>query len=315
MDLALSRLSRGNCGATLSDANPFVLRTGDNQTLREDNRAWAQLVTQLTPVVTPAVLAPVTTSGPAGFDVSFETNVTSINDKANYWERGSRGHGPEAFDTCNGRNRDVSPLLVNNRIHFAKALPLGFTIGATVGRVYNTSLWVVGGDIKLALIEGLRSWAMPDVAVRGAVNTTVGNVPYTLTSVATDLILSKNIVTARVMRLSPYLGAGMVFSFASSELVDLTPNIDAAACAAGSDPVCSDGGLGATADDIGHDRPFKNLSLRRYRAFAGLAMRYQLFSLAAEIIFDLVEPHEADKANGRSTPRQWTFNVAPGMTF
>ena len=315
MDLALSRLSRGNCGATQSDANPFVLRTGDNQTLREDNRAWAQLVTQLTPVVTPAVLAPVTTSGPAGFDVSFETNVTSINDKANYWERGSRGHGPEAFDTCNGRNRDVSPLLVNNRIHFAKALPLGFTIGATVGRVYNTSLWVVGGDIKLALIEGLRSWAMPDVAVRGAVNTTVGNVPYTLTSVATDLILSKNLVTARVMRLSPYLGAGMVFSFATSELVDLTPNIDAVACAAGADPVCNDRGVGATADDIGHDRPLKNLSLRRYRAFAGLAMRYQLFSLAAEFIFDLVEPHDADKANGRSTPRQWTLIVAPGMTF
>ena len=208
----------------------------------------------------------------------------------------------------------MNPVFTSNRLHFTKGLPLGFTIGATVGRVYNTSLWVVGGEIKLALIEGLRSWAMPDVAVRGAVNTTVGNVPYTLTAVATDLIISKNIVTARVMRLSPYLGAGMVFSFATSELVDLTPNVDAVACAAGGS-VCSDRGLGATADDIGHDRPFKNLSLRRYRGFAGLAMRYQLFSLAAEIIFDLLEPHEADKANGRSTPRQWTFNVAPGMTF
>ena len=315
MDLALSRLSRGSCQSTLSNADPFVLRTGETQTLHEDNQAWSQLITQLTPVVAPAILAPVTTSGPKGFDVSFETNVTHITNNASYWERGSEGHGPEAFDTCNGRNTHVSPLLTNNRLHFAKALPLGFTIGATVGRVYNTGLWLVGGDVKLALIEGLRSWAMPDVAVRAAVNTTVGDVNYTLTTLAADLILSKNIVTGHAMTISPYLGAGMLFTFASSELVDLTPNVDAVNCAAGTDPVCNERGLGASADDIGHDRPFKDLSLKRYRGFGGLAMRYELFTLAAEFIFDLVPPHNADPAAGKGTPRQWTFNVAPGLTF
>ena len=315
MELSLSRLSRGACGETLSNAHPFVLRTGDNQTLTEDNRAWSQLITQLTPAVTPAVMAPVTTSGPRGFDVSFETNVTGITSQAQYWERGTRGHGPDAYQTCDGRNTSVSPVLTSNRLHFAKALPLGFTIGATVGRVYNTGLWLVGGDIKLALIEGLRRWPMPDVAVRAAVNTTVGSAQYTLTSVAADLILSKNIVTARVMQLSPYAGAGMVFSFASSQLVDLTPNVDAVNCAAGKDPVCNSQGLGASPDDIGHDRPFKDLSLKRYRGFAGLQMRYELFTLAAEFIFDLVPPPDADKSAGKGTPRQWTFNVAPGLTF
>jgi hypothetical protein len=315
MDLALTRLSRGACRQTLSDADPLVLRTGGVQTLSEDNAAWRQMVTQLSPAVTPAVLAPVTTSGPAGFDLSFETNVTRLNDGANYWERGSRGQGPDAVDTCNGRNRDVSPVLTSNRLHFAKALPLGFTIGATVGRVYNTSLWLVGGDLKLALIEGLRRWPVPDVAVRAAVNTTVGNAPYTLTSMAADLILSKNITTARVMQLSPYAGTGLVYTWASSELVDLTPNVDALNCAAGGDSVCNDGGLGASSDDIGHDRPFRDLTLRRYRAFVGLAMRYELFTLAAEFMFDLVKPHDADSSAGRSTPRQWTLNVAPGMTF
>jgi hypothetical protein len=250
-----------------------------------------------------------------GFDVSFETNVTKISDQTGYWSRGSNGSGPQAFDTCNGRNDDVSPVLTSNRLRISKGLPLGFTIGATVGRVYNTSLWLVGGDLKLALIEGLRRWPMPDVAVRGAVNTTVGNAAYTLTSVAADLILSKNIVTANVMQLSPYAGAGMVYTFATSELVDLTPNIDALNCAAGTDPVCDDQGLGASPDDIGHDRPFRDLTLRRYRAFLGLALRYKLFALAAEFMFDLVKPHTADDSAGRNTPRQWTVNVAPGMTF
>lgn len=315
MDFALSRLSRGSCQSTLSNADPFVLRTGSDQTLREDNAAWSQLVTQLTPALAPAILAPVTTSGPVGFDVSFETNVTHITGEASYWERGSVGHGPESYGTCDGRNTDVGSLLTNNRLHFAKALPLGFTIGATVGRVYNTGLWLVGGDVKLALIEGLRSWAMPDVAVRAAVNTTVGDVPYTLTTLAADVILSKNIVTGHVMQISPYAGAGMLFTFASSDLVDLTPNVDAVNCAAGADPVCNDRGLNASADDIGHDRPFKDLSLKRYRGFAGLAMRYELFTLAAEFIFDFVPPHDADKSAGKGTPRQWTFNVAPGLTF
>lgn len=315
MDLSLSRLSRGACQDTLSDSDSFSLRSGGMATLREDNQAWAQLITQLTPVVAPAVLAPVTTGGPAGFDVSLQTNVTRINDRASYWQRGSEGSGGAANDTCDGRNRNVSSALTSNRLHFSKGLPFGFTLGGTVGRVYNTSLWLVGADIKIALLEGLRRWPMPDVAVRGAVNTTVGKAAYTLTAVAADLIVSKNLVAARAVTLAPYLGAGMLFSFAKSGLVDLTPNIDASNCAAGEDPVCNKQGLGASSTDVAHDRPFKELSLMRYRAFGGLALRYKLFSLAGEFMFDLVRPHNADKTAGRDTPRQWSVNVAPGLSF
>ena len=50
-------------------------------------------------------------------------------------------------------------------------------------------------------------------------------------------------------------------------------------------------------------------------AMATRAGRYELFSLAAEFIFDLVPPPDADKSAGKGTPRQWTFNVAPGLTF
>lgn len=313
MDLALSRLSVGNCADTLP-GDTFRLRDGA-QTLREDNRAWRQLVTQMSPAIAPAILAPVTTGGPMGFDVSLETNVTKIDSGADYWARGSRGSGPDAVPTCDGRNHDVNSALTSNRLHFVKGLPFGFSIGAAVGKLYTTNLWIVGGEIKLALIEGLRTLPVPDLAVRGAVNTTVGSAPYTLTSVAADLVLSKNLVAGRTVQLSPYGGAGFVITFANSELVDLTPNVDAVKCAAGEDPLCNAHGLGASADDIGHDRPFKDLSLTRYRGFLGLAMRYAIFTLAAEFVVDLTVPRVADKAAGRGTPRQWTFNVAPGFTF
>ena len=99
MDLQLSRLSTSTdgslsdedaCGLTLTDAgSSFSLRYPQDpsdpnsdllQRLSPDNRDWRQLVTQLAPAVAPAILAPVTTTGPAGFDVSVETNITGISD-------------------------------------------------------------------------------------------------------------------------------------------------------------------------------------------------------------------------------------------
>jgi hypothetical protein len=206
-------------------------------------------------------------------------------------------------------------VLTSNRLHISKGLPFGFTLGATAGRLYETSLWIVGADLKLAIIEGLRRVPAPDLAVRAAATTTVGDAQYTLTTLAIDAVLSKGLVAGRAVQLSPYLGAGLLLTWATSELVDLTPNIDAVNCAAGEDPVCNEEGLGASADDIGHDRPFADLSLLRYRGFLGLHMRYKLFSLAAEMIIDLVQPHKADAAAGRNTPIQWTLNVAPGLSF
>jgi hypothetical protein len=331
MDLQLSRLSVSTdrslsyddaCHDTLGA--PLSLRFGDpgdqRQRLSPDNLSFRNLVTQLSPAVTPAILAPVTTTGPAGFDVAIETTLTGITEQANYWQRGSRGHGSYARSTCDGENRFVSPVLATNRIHFSKGLPLGVTLGGTVGKMHETSLWLVGMDLKLAIIEGLRGLAVPDLAVRGAVSTALGDSTYSLTVVSADAIVSKNIVTGRAMTISPYGGVGWVWTFAASELVDLTPNIDALNCSAGTDATCNangpgaSGSLGASQDDIGHDVPFRDVKFGRYRGFLGLAMRYKLFALAAEFIVDLKPPHEMDTRAGR-TPRQWTFNAAPSLSF
>lgn len=330
MDLALSRLSTsdltGNpedgCKATLSNAGEdFQLTYGSGastrQVLRPDNVRFRQLVTQLGPAVAPAVLAPVTTSGPAGFDVAFETTVVGVDSSAAYWRKGSRGHGSP--ETCDGENRFVSPVLASNRVHFSKGLPLGITLGGTIGKLYNTSLWIVGVDLKLAAVEGLRSWAVPDAAVRAAVNTVLGDSQYSLTMFALDGILSKNLVAGRVVTISPYLGAGLLWTFATSEIVDLTPNINAVDCAAGTDEVCNQEhngrALGASTADIGHDQPFKDTSFLRYRGFVGFQLRYRLFALSSEFMFDLAKPHAADQSAGRGTPGQWSFNVAPSLTF
>jgi hypothetical protein len=316
MDLALSRLSVGDCERTLADSGePFALRVGGEQTLAADQEAWRKVITQIAPLMLPPVLAPVTTSGPRGVDIALQTSVTGISANTGYWKRGSLGHGGRAVQTCDGRNGFVASTLTQNRLAFDKGLPLGFTMGAHVGRVWNTSLWSIGGNLKWALVEGFRKVPAPDVALRATGSTVVGDAQFSLTTLTTELLLSKNLVAASVVQLAPFGGAGMAWSFASSELIDLTPNIDAVACAAGTDATCNREGLAASSDDIGHDVPFRDLSLMRYRAFAGLMFRYGVFSLAGEFAIDILAPHDADKAAGAALPRQWTVSVAPALSY
>lgn len=316
MDLTLSRLSQGACTATIPGASEvFQLRSGDTQTLTPDNVAFSRLVTQLAPAVMPAVLAPVTTTGPRGFDVQLQTNVTGIDSKAYYWEKGTRGHGSAAKDTCDGENRFVTPVLASNRLSVDKGLPLGFTIGAEGGRIWNTSLWTLGGHLKWALFEGYRKFPFPDIALRAAANTLVGDAQLTMVAMSADLILSKNIVAGRVMQVAPYLGGGLGLVYASSQLVDLTPNIDATRCAAGEDPVCKALNAEQRKGDIGHDQAFKELTLTRTRGFLGLQLRYKLFALAGEFAFDVLTPHSVDPSAGAGLPRQWTVNLAPSLSF
>ncbi len=317
MDLSLSRLSVGACEDTIPGASDnFRLRDRSGQTLRPDNAAWSRLVTQLSPVLMPAVLAPVTTSGPMGFDLALQTNITGIDADAEYWENGTRGHGPAAQDTCVGSNRFVSSVLTSNRLSVAKGLPMGITLGAEVGRIWNTSLWTVGGNLKWALIEGYRQWALPDFALRAAANALVGDSQLSMVALAADAIVSKTIVVARAMQIAPYAGGGVGFAFASSDLIDLTPNIDATQCAAGKDPACQSLRDDELKGDIGHDQTFRQLTLTRTRAFVGLQLRYRLFAFASELAFDIVPPRKADRdAGSGGLPRQWTVNFAPSLSF
>jgi hypothetical protein len=309
MDLALSRLSRGACARTLAGAEDFALRSDGAQVLTPDNDAFARLSSQLSAAAAPALLAPVTTGGPSGFDVAFETSVTGLDHGASYWTRGSEGNS--GIDTCDGRNSDVSSALALSRLRFTKGLPLGLSLGASIGRLYTTSLWTLGAELKLAILEGLtQPWA-PALAVRVASSSVIGDAALSLNMFSADVILSKEWLAGRALKLAPYLGLGLVYGRARSATIDLTPNIDALACSAGEDRVCNAQGLGASSDDLGHDVRFAPVNLLRQRGFVGLWARYGLFALAAEFMLDLMQP----RAEAQRTPRQWSAHVAPSLAF
>jgi hypothetical protein len=304
-ELDLSRLSRGDCASTLG-SGPLVLQRDGVPVLAPDNLAFRQLVSQIAETAAPTQISPVTTSGPAGFDVSLETTLSSLHD-GDALQRGLRGH---AAATCDGR-ASVPAQLYGNRLRFEKGLPLGVSLGANAGIVHGTGLYLVGVDIQVALLEEV--WKLPDLALRAAINRVVGAPALSMFVASFDLVLSRRWVLFERLELSPFVGAGARWTHASAR-ADLTPNIDSLNCAAGSDAVCSAGGLGASRDDFAHDVRFDRVSQLRYRAFAGLRLRVSSFALAGAFAFDPVQPQSA-LGRGAALPRQWTVSVAPSLTF
>jgi len=313
MDLALSRLSSGECALT-GGGSSLVLQRDGQPVLRADQLAWRRLASQLASAVAPTEIAPVITSGPVGLDVALETNIADIDQHADYWERGTRGGGSRDL-TCAGRNASVRSLLVSERLRFEKGLPLGFSVGAMVGKLVATELYLIGGELKFALLEEVWGARVPDLAFRVALSKTVGSDDVALLNTSFDLLLAKRFVVAQLFTLSPFLGLGALLTRASSRTIDLTPNIDAVACREGRDVVCNGGGLAASTDDLGHDVRFDTLRLWRYRGFVGVSARHRMVALSGSAHVDLVAPRVGPGSDGEKGARQWSVSVAPSVSF
>jgi hypothetical protein len=314
MDLSLSRLSTGDCRGTLG-AEGLDLGSEGQPALRPDGLAFRELVSQLGSAIAPPVLSPVITSGPKGLDVSLDTTVTSIDAGASYWQRATRGRGAAAVSTCDGRNTSVRQRLVTNRVRFEKGLPFGISLGAQVGMVQRTGTYLVGADIKLALLEEVLRSRVPDLALRAALTKLVGARDLSLFVTTLDAVLSESFVLRERVQVSPFAGAGMLWTRADTRLVDLTPNIDALSCSAGGDPVCNGGGLGASNADLAHDVRFPRVSQLRYRAFVGLWLRWNQLALSSSMTLDAQTPHVGDRGQGATVARQWTVSAAPTVLF
>src|SRR5690606_30673776 len=151
-----------------------------------------------------------------------------------------------------------------------------------VGLVHASGFYLIGIDLKLAILEDVWRSRVPDLAVRVAVTRVVGAGALELTMGTLSGVASERYVL-REYELSPFLGADVTWTRAESGTVDLTPNIDAHACRAGVDPLCQAASATGSSEDFAHDVRFAAVSLLRSRAFAGLALRYRRASLSSTI--------------------------------
>lgn len=320
MNIALSRLS-------VAPGSPGC--PGDAPC--PDNVAYRQVMTQFGGSMIPPILAPAGTRGVRGIYVGFESWLTGIENDGDTpvgdaWFRAAEGDGGGS-DTS--RSRFVDSVLAWGRINVRKGLPFGFELGTNIGYLANTSYWSLGLSVKWALFEGFRTdvgW-IPDVAVRGAVQTLMGDGEFNVTVPSVDIILSEPFVVANSIEITPSIMGQFAWLFVDSELVDLTPGEPVfPECmpepgtpepGSGSPPYCAGDGSGLNDNIV-----FESLRSSRIRLGAGLQIRYEWFTILGSFLFDVLAPADLDGSLVDATgapltdlPRQWQVDVGIGLTL
>jgi hypothetical protein len=299
MDPALGRLALGDACGSGGACTP-------------DQASFVRLMSQWGSALLPAAAHDARSSGLAGFELGLHAGFTSIDARADYWQRGTEG---SASTRVAARNTDPDDWLQLYSLGLRKGLGFGIEAAGSIGLMPHTSLVAWGAELSVSLLEGFRRGTLgylPDLSLGAALREVSGLGLLELSTLALEARLSKPFVIAGQHVLTPWLGYQHGFIMADSGLVDLTPGIDAFV-----DP-----------GDRVNDASFASADLERQRLLLGTSYRYELAKLSAQLITDVVSPasaqtSEADEAalacsgtqGCRPAPRQWTLVVEVGAAF
>ena len=335
MDISLARLRVATSGGGALPAGCSA--TGENGSPRDycaDVDGWNGLVSELGGSMIPPVLSPARTVGYGGFYVGVEGWLTPISD-AGRWHYGTEGDSTAGAESCGpnygagdlGCNRFPSRTLIWSRVSARKGFPFGFELGTHFASLLSTEYWAWGLEVKWALFEGFRSGIagiLPDIAVRGMVNTMVGEAEFNMTIPSVDIVISKPIAVLGAGTITPFVSGQLAWILADSELVDLTPEIDAfAECEPAPDSTMTTctrstaipGGR-MPGQDYNNNTTFPKVRATRTRLALGVQGRYEQITLSASFAFDLQEPSTgSDELTNNDLRRQIQVTAGAGLTF
>ena len=325
----------GQCQAVAAD--PTSAPGGSPLPCQPANQAFKNLLSELGFAMAPDAFHPARTTGFGGFILAIEASYTKINNdaqstelngtKIQYWHQGTRGPTIPSTKSFSTTNDSPDSVLQIYTLKARKGLPLGFEIAGALGYMANSSLWMLGGDVRWAPFEGFRTGAggiLPDISVGGGVRTVMGTDKFTLTTVGLDAELSKPIAFASTFVLTPWVGYQRLWIFGDSTVIDSTPNVDAVdQCGfQGVDqttgqPICKNNIPGTTTpnnNDFNNDFTFEKVRTQRNRGIIGLDFRYEMLHFAGEFLFDLTDPTGENQQFLQNT-RQWTLSFEAGLYF
>lgn len=251
-DLVLRRL--GECTFQTIDGREQCV------SVTPDTDGFESLVRDLGFVMSPKGLSPAETVGQAGFEMAFELSLNVINANADYWEAAVEDQDPDN-------------VMLVNQIHFTKGLPFSFEIGAVLSHLFESDMWALGTELTWAFHEDY-FWPVPDLGMRGFVNHVVGARDLNLTTAGFDVIASVPIGAGGVVSLTPYIGYNFTAIFASSRLLDATPQ----------DTTPPIEGIGTQAS-IKPEFVFDNTTSSHSRFLGGLRIRFALVNFTFETLY------------------------------
>lgn len=302
---------------------------------RPNNVAFRNMMSELGFAMAPTSFYPARTTGLGGFALTLEASFTHINadksvdnpdgTKTQYWHLGTRGKTDPNTKSFQGTNDEPDSLLQIYMLKARKGLPLGFEIVGALGFMANTTMWVMGGDVRWALMEGFRAGPLgllPDISVGAGVRTMAGNPKFYLTTVGLDVKASKPINLADSATLTPGIGYQRLIVFADSNVVDLTPNVDAlrecgysGANPETGAPLCNNKLSNGTDNngDFNNNVSFDKVRIHRHRALASVNYRHEYIYLGGQFAIDITEPK--DENPNIVGGRQWTLSLEAGTFF
>jgi hypothetical protein len=242
---------------------------------------YKSLMSELSLVMAPHALSPADTLGYSGFQLAFETSFTQISNTADFWQRGVE-HVSSSF---------LPTISVMARKGLWLPLP-GFEVGAGATKLIDSSMYAIQGYAKFALHEGFHDWALPSLAVRGAVSHLLGASQVDLTVLSLDATVSKSFGIGGTVTLDPYLGAGALLSFVRGQVIDTSPNHDA----------YKDG---PNSEDVNANTTFPDPdTIVRWRLYGGFRLLYAFLALTGEFAYTFC--NDSASSCGKADPARIT---------
>ena len=343
MDPALERLvlnpgchqRPGTAGGEVGDFGSWnpIGGPGNRGKCRPDNVAFTRLVNQYGAALAPTTMHTARTTGYAGVELALEASFTNLDD-GGYMRDGTRGKIDPNTHLRAPRNDSPDAVAQTYYLKIRKGFPWGFELQGVAGTMAHTSFFIVGADIRLALLEGFRkgfAGYLPDVAGGGAVRTVTGSPQLQLTTVAAFGHLSKPITIASSSVITPFVGYQYLWIFGDSGLIDTTPNTDPLGYCGytgpnspgtpGADPnnysgrpVCKNGP--GSDSDFNNTVAFDPVRLSRQRVMGGINYRWEMISVAVQYMTDVVKPSSMNKNSSlEDVPLQYTISGHLGVIF
>lgn len=200
-DLKLSRLAEFNpqqFGTDCDNACGIV---------EPDRELFKGLVSDFGQVLAPRLANPAETLGEAGFAFNMMTSWSIVDDTEDHWIALEDGN--------------AEPVFFTGHLQVRKGLPFSFEVAGNMAYLFNSEMFTLGADVKWALNEGFEY--IPDLALRGTVNTLMGSRDLNLYTAGGDISVSKAFGIAGIMVVTPYLGAQGLWIIGSSRLLNAYP--------------------------------------------------------------------------------------------
>lgn len=258
-DLKLSRFADFDPNQYSESGNPCVNACG---TVVPNRDLFEALVSDFGQIIAPRLANPAETLGEAGFAFNMMTSWSIIDEGAEHWI---------AIE-----DNDVEPVFFTGHLQVRKGLPFSFELAGNLAYVFASEMFTLGADVKWALNEGFQY--IPDLALRGTVNTLMGARDLNLYTAGGDISISKAFGIAGIMVVTPYLGAQGLWIIGSSRLLNAYPQ----------DPrppqFDNDTPSGPGSATFAPEFVFSSHTTNVYRFFGGARLNVWILNLVGEIV-------------------------------